>query len=29
MLCDFAEYNKFRRLICTAESKKDSPLCPY
>ena len=29
MLCDFAEYNKFRRLICTLGEGETPPMCPY
>lgn len=29
MLCKFAEYNEFRRLVCTLGEKESPPLCPY
>ena len=29
MLCDYAEYNKFRRLVCTLGEKETLPVCPY
>ena len=29
MLCNFAEYNKFRRLICTLGEGETPPMCPY
>lgn len=29
MLCDYAEYNKFRRLVCTLGGEETLPVCPY